>query len=347
MPSNLQARGLFPLAVAVTAGLPFLFRSDYFASIAIIFGLYAAINYAWTLVLATAGIFSFATIAIVGVAGYVAALVGGAAPASTSLETSSGGSLWLMLLCATAVGAACGVVIAAPAIRLRGVYFGLFTFGLVQVCGAYFTQSATFGYTTGLSGARGFVSDSAYGSETARLTQYFVAAGICLFSFLVYWISDRGSLGVRLRTAREDERFAAALGIATVRARFSAFVISSALLGLIGGVYIGLYGSISPNIFSFETLLELFAMIVVGGIGSAPGVLIGALLIITIQEKLNQLGAVRFIIIGALMVATVLFTRRGLVGILSHLSQHAARTTTALKQRRQPPPGLLATDDGH
>jgi branched-chain amino acid transport system permease protein len=326
------SRSLFPLSLAIAAALPFVFKSDYFASIAVLFGLYAAINYAWTLVLATAGIFSFATIAIVGVSAYVAALVGGA---TTTLQSGSGAPMWLILVVATAVGIACGVVIAAPAIRLRGVYFGLFTFGLVQVCASYFVQSSTFGYATGLSGARSFVSDANYGTEKGRLIQYFVAAGICLVAFLVYWVADHGRLGILLRTARESEQFAAAVGISTVRVRFAAFVISSGLLGLIGGVYIGIYGAVSPQIFSFETLLLLFAMIIVGGLGSSPGVLLGALAIITVQERLNNLGALRFVLIGALMLVVVVFARGGLVGIAGQLWLRGRRGVGALLRVEQ------------
>ena len=121
----------------------------------------------------------------------------------------------------------------------------------------------------------------------------------------MYKLVDSGRLGLLLRTARESEGVAKGLGIDVVRARFAVFIISSAVLGLIGGFYTGFYGGVSLTIFDFNTLLLLLAMIVVGGIGSAKGAIIGTALLLYIDRTYADLDkpAWRFVWIGIIMFA--------------------------------------------
>jgi branched-chain amino acid transport system permease protein len=313
----------WPAAFATAIILPFVITSDYFTSIAVLAGLYIAINLMWTLVLGTAGIYSFATLAIVGVAAYAAAYVGAG---SRTLEfEQEGWPIWAMLLVGGGAGAAFGILVAAPTIRLRGVYFALFTFGLVELCRAFVLTSDTFGKATGLSRTNRFVPSGDLGTDKARLMLYFIAMGTALFALLVYWAIDRGKLGLLLRASRESEPFARSLGIDVVLARMAVFAISSAVLGLIGGVYTGIYGSISPTIFAFDTLLLLFAMMVVGGLGSARGVILGVCALLLIDQKLLGLGAMRLVVIGSIMLVVVLFAHGGLAGLPNQIAGGARR----------------------
>jgi len=100
-----------------------------------------------------------------------------------------------------------------------------------------------------------------------------------------------------------------------VRARLVVFVVSSAMLGLVGAFYGSYYKGVSPSIFDFGTLLLLFAMMVVGGMWSARGVLIGTGLLLFIDQHWLSAGPPRFIAIGALMLLVTLFTEQGLDGL--------------------------------
>jgi branched-chain amino acid transport system permease protein len=303
----------WPATLAAVVILPFAIPSDYFVSVAVLGGIFIAINLMWTLVIATAGIFSFATLAIVGVAAYAAAYVGAG---SRTLEFGQQGwPIGAMLLVGAAVGLAAGLLIAAPTIRLRGVYFALFTFGLVELCRAFVLNSETFGKATGLTRTNRFVPAEELGTEQSRLTTYFIAMGLALCALLIYWAVERGRLGLLLKAVRESEPLARGIGIDVTVARLAVFGISSAMLGLIGATYTGIYGSISPTIFAFDTLLLLFAMLVVGGLGSARGVVLGVCALLLIDQKLLGLGAMRLIIIGCIMLVIVLFAQGGLVGL--------------------------------
>jgi branched-chain amino acid transport system permease protein len=300
----------FWVALALLGGLlPTFYVDDYVYSVLVLFGLYATINLMWSLVIGTAGILSFATLAIVGVGAYLA----------TYLSLKHGWNWPAMFLIATAAGVILGALVAAPAIRLRGVYFALLTFGLVELFRSYVSLSDYLGLAYGLFGAKSFVPERYDGTNTGSIIAYYAAMGLLLAALLVYWAIDHGRLGLLLRTARESESVAKALGIDVVRARFAVFVASSAMLGLTGAFYSSYYKGVSPSIFDFGKVLLLFAMMVVGGMWSARGVLIGTGLLLFIDQHWLSAGPSRFIAIGALMLVVTLFTEQGLDGIPGQL----------------------------
>jgi len=256
-------------------------------------------------VIGTAGILSFATLAFVGVGAYL----------STYLSINYGWNWPEMFAISVAAGALLGVIVAAPAIRLRGVYFALLTFGLVELFRSYASLSDNLGLAYGLFGTKSFVPERFDGTQTGSIIAYYAALGLLVVALFVYWVIDGGRLGLLLRTARESEPVAKAVGIDVVRARFAVFVASSAVLGLAGAFYASYYKGVSPSIFDFGKVLLLFAMMVVGGMWTARGVLIGTGLLLFIDQHFLSSGPARFIAAGALMLVVTLFTDRGLDGL--------------------------------
>ena len=295
--------------VALGVLLPTFYVDSYVYSVFVLFGMYGAINLMWSLVIGTAGLLSFATLAIVGVGAYTAAF----------LSIRHGLTWPEMFALGAAVGALLGAVVALPTIRLRGVYFALLTFGLVELFQSYTASSSSLGQAYGLFGAQSFVPARYIGGQTGAVIAYYAALALLMFAFVVYMLVDRGHLGLLLRTARESEPVARAIGIDVVRARFAVFVISSGVLGLVGGFYAAYYQGVSPSIFDFGQLLLLFAMIVIGGMGTARGVLMGTALLLFIDQHFQYAGAWRLIAIGVLMLVITLTTDRGLDGIPAQL----------------------------
>ena len=292
-----------------------------------IFSLYVSMNLMWMLVIGTAGIYSFATVAVVGACAYVGSYVSGGSQAGADFESARSLNVVLMLLAALAFGAFLGAIIAAPAIRLRGVYFALFTIGLAEVGRAIVKQHEVLGKTEGLFGGARFLREDQVATETGRTIHFFVGLALIVFCLVVYKLVDGGRLGLLLRTARESEGVAEGLGIDVVRARFGVFIISSAVLGLIGGFYTGFYGGASLTIFDFNTLLLLLAMIVVGGVGSAKGAIIGTALLLFIERTFTDLDtpAWHFVWIGIIMFAITLGTTSGLVGLPAQIRAYVQR----------------------
>jgi len=292
-----------------------------------IFALYASINLMWMLVIGTAGIYSFATVAVVGACAYFGAYISGGSQAGSDVEAARSLNIVLMLLGAAAFGALIGAIIAAPTIRLRGVYFALFTIGLAEVARAIVKQHEVLGKSIGLFGGARFLKESQTSTEIGRNIEFFVGLALIVFCLLVYRLVDSGRLGLLLRTARESEGVAKGLGVDVVRARFAVFIISSAVLGLIGGFYTGFYGGASLTIFDFNTLLLLLAMIVVGGVGSAKGAIVGTALLLYIDRTYADLDnpAWRFVWIGIIMFGITLGTTRGVVGLPAQIRGYVQR----------------------
>ncbi|MCC6222576.1 MAG: branched-chain amino acid ABC transporter permease [Thermoleophilia bacterium] len=304
-----------------------VYDNDVFGGHWVLFCLYASINLMWMLVIGTAGLYSFATIAVVGACAYLGALVSGGSIAGTDLEGARSLNVVLMVLAAAGFGALLGALIAAPTIRLRGVYFALFTIGLAEVGRAIVKQHEALGKNSGLFGGSRFLKSDQIATETGRTIHFFVGLALLVFCLLVYRAVEGGRLGLLLRTVRESENVARGIGVDVVRARFAVFIVSSAVLGLIGGFYTGFYGGVSLPIFDFNTLLLLLAMIVVGGLGSAKGAIVGTALLLFIDRTFADLEtpAWRTVWIGIIMFAVTLGTTRGLVGIPSQVREYLAR----------------------
>jgi branched-chain amino acid transport system permease protein len=303
--------------------LPLTFGGLGFLSDLALFAVYASANLMWSLVLGTAGIYSFATFAIVGASGYVAAY----------LSVAHGWPWPAMLVAGTVAGLVLGLLVTIPAVRLRGVYFALLTFGLASLFSSYAAVTDALGGAQGLYGAGSFILEADVGTRTGALIGSYAGLLLLVVAVIVHRMVDDGRLGLLLRTARESEPFAQALGIDIVRARLTVLAISSAVLGLVGAFYVCFYRGISPGIFDFGTLLLLFAMIVVGGIGSRRGVLLGTALLLFISEYFLQSGPARLIAIALLMLLVTLLATRGLVGIPEQLRQWLARRAAVLRAR--------------
>lgn len=303
--------------VSVALVTPFLPNS--LISVVSIFCIYASINVLWTLIVGTAGIFSLATLAVVGAAGYVAAA------ANVYL-----GVPWpFMLLIGPATGFVFGAILAAPSTRLDGLYYALLTIGVAEICRVFVLQLRALTPTSGaITQVDSFIPE-AWFLQRPGLLLGFAGAFLLLLGALLLWrLVNSERLGMLLRVARssrEDEAFAEAIGIDFRRARLTVFVISSAALGVVGAFYAMYYRSISPQIFSLDQLLLLFAMMVIGGLGRAEGAVVGAAIVTIIDKGLVTLGPPRIILIAAIMIGVTIFAREGLTGARAQFRDYRKR----------------------
>lgn len=288
---------------------PALFPSSMYntmLSAGTIFGIFAAINVCWTLIIGTASIFSLATYAVVGVAAF----------ATTYMSIQLGLPWYTLPIVGGVLGLVMGGVIAFPALRLDGFYYALLTLGLNELCRVFFTTSKQFGSASGgLYGADSFLPKSWSADAQSLLSYYSAFLLLCAALFLFRFINGK-RLGRILRMAPEKrEAFAAACGVDYRRARVTIFIVTSAALGFIGGFYATLYGGTAFSIFSFDTVLLGLAMITIGGIGKAEGAILGTLVVIFLDKVLIGLGPLRLFLIGMIMLGVVLFLNNGYFGI--------------------------------
>lgn len=305
---------------------PFLQNS--MISVVSIFCIYASINVLWTLIVGTAGIFSLATLAVVGAAGYIAAA------ANVFL-----GVPWpFMLLIGPLVGLVFGAVLAAPSTRLDGLYYALLTMGVAEICRVFVLQLRALTQSGGaITNVDSFIPEAWFLQRPGLLLGFAGAFLLLLGSLLVWRLVNSERLGMLLRvakTSREDEAFAEAVGIDFRRARLLVFVISSAALGVIGAFYAMYFRSISPQIFSLDQLLLLFAMMVIGGLGRAEGAVVGAAIVTLIDKGLIELGPVRIILVAAIMIGVTIFAREGITGARDQFRDFRKRKSGERRARR-------------
>ena len=207
--------------------LPWL--SNFALSAVAIFCIYASINLLWSLTLGTAGIFSLATMAVVGVSGYVAAA------ANVYL-----GIPWpFMFAIGTIAGLIFGGFLALPSSRLDGLYYALLTLGLAEICRVFISQIRALTPTNGsINGVSSFIPEEWYLQRPGLLLGAITALVLLLLSLLIYRLVNGETLGRQLQVAREDEEFAEAIGINLYRYKASAFALSSFYAGVSGAIIV-------------------------------------------------------------------------------------------------------------
>ena len=301
------------------------FLSNSWLTVAAVFCMFSAINVLWTLIIGTAGIFSLATLAVVGVGAY----------ASAALNVYLGLPWPLMFVAGGIAGLVMGALLALPSTRLDGLYYALLTMGVAEICRVFVQQLKPLTPMNGsINNVQGFIPADWALQRPGLLLGFAGAFVLLLLALLTFRIVNSERLGMLLQTAREEEAYAEAIGIDYRRARMQVFLISSAGLGVTGAFYAQYFGSISPQVFSLDQLMVLFAMIVIGGLGRAEGAVIGTALVVLIDKGLLDLGPLRILLVAAIMLAVTLTTNNGLTGIREQFRGFRRRRQSEARARR-------------
>jgi len=197
-------------------------------------------------------------------------------------------------------------LISYPFFRLRGPYYALATFGLLKLCEELALT------LSGLTGGSGGLS--VLWAENLTLT-YFLTLGLAVCAFLTVWLVTRSKFGLGLVSIREDEQVARAFGVAVFWHKCGALVISAALAGALGPIYLSDRLYINPGeMFGLETALMPITMAMLGGSGVLIGPVVGVVFLSLVQEVLwTQLGTLRLASLGLVLAAVGLFMPGGLV----------------------------------
>jgi branched-chain amino acid transport system permease protein len=264
------------------------------------FALFAA---AFNLLIGFVGLLSFGHAAYFGMGSYVsahAAKVWGFTPE-------------LAILAGAAVAAALGTVFGWLAIRRSGIYFAMITLALAQMVYFFCVQAA---FTGGEDGIQAVPRGHLFGvlDLSSDLTLYWVVAAIFIGGFLFLYRVVHSPFGQVLKAIRENEPRAVSLGYRVDDYKLIAFVISAAMTGVAGGTKAIVFQLATLTDVNWPMSGEAVLMTLVGGIGTIFGPPVGALVIITMQNELAQLGAWVTVVQGVIFVACVLAFRRGIIG---------------------------------
>ena len=294
--------------VAAGVGLPFVLP-QYFLYLGNVLMMSAVLAIGLDLLLGWAGQFAFAHIAFFGVGVYATAL----------FQIRLGLPFIVGMPLAAALAGAIGLLIGLPATRLRTVYLALATFAFAEA--AQWVFNAWEKVTNGPDGLR-IAAPSILGYPLGTDESAFPIMAVLLavvIAATVYLTTSK--FGRAMCAIRESEHVAAASGIDVRRVKVSAFAISAVYAGIAGGMYTLFESFVNPDVFGFQQIVLLLSMIVVGGLGTIPGVLIGVALLGLLPEVLRT--TMRSLLVwqelayGLILIAAVMFMPRGIWGTIS------------------------------
>jgi len=293
----------FGVMVAALVSAPF-FVYPVFLMKALCFALFAC---AFNLLIGYVGLLSFGHAAFLGAAGY------GAAHSAKAW----GFPPELAILFGTAVAAGLGGVIGALAIRSKGIYFANITLAFAQMA-YFFSLQAKF--TGGEDGIQSVPRGTFLSVLDLRqtLTLYFVVLAIFLGGFLLIYRAIHSPFGQVLKAIRENEPRAISLGYRAERYKLVAFVLSATFSGLAGATKALVFQLASLTDVHWTMSGEVVLMTLLGGLGTVFGPVVGAVIVVTLENYLAQLGAWVTVVQGAIFVICVLTFRRGVIGELGH-----------------------------
>jgi branched-chain amino acid transport system permease protein len=228
------------------------------------------------------------------------------------------------ILAGTAVAALLGLVAGAIAIRRQGIYFAMVTLALAQMV-FFFCLQAPF--TGGEDGIQGVPRRALFGIFDIRsdMNFYYVVLAIFAVGFLIIYRTIHSPFGQVLKAIRENEPRAISLGYKVDQYKLLAFVLSAGLTGLAGSTKAIVFQLASLTDVTWQMSGEAVLMTLVGGMGTVFGPMVGAAIIITMQNYLAGFGEYELVIQGAIFVITVLLFRRGVVGEIAALGARLAR----------------------
>jgi len=313
------ARRDFLVAVALFAIMlfvPMVTDTRYVLTQLTVFFIWAVVASQWNLVLGVAGIFSLAQMALFAVGGYATAML--AYYIGTTVPVAMLAAAFVTVLFSLVIGFAC--------LRLKGPYVALLTLAIGQVMflvvvndTACFTNPPS-GCLPLFGGARGFSRFGDLGFREMLGSKWFVGhyyiGLILLFAAQLFCIAIiRGPLGLAFRALRDNPGLALARGVSRLKYQLWVFGLSAFFTGLAGAFHAAHFGVVGPTAFSFSMLMFILAMIVVGGLGSTWGPLIGAAVLMWADEGLREVGDWREIGIGLMLATCVILLPRGLAAL--------------------------------
>jgi branched-chain amino acid transport system permease protein len=282
-----------------------LFAYPFFLMQALCFALFAC---AFNLLVGYVGLLSFGHAMFLGSAGYF----------SAHIAKVWGWPPELAIIAAALGAGAIGVVTGALAIRRQGIYFAMITLALSQMI-YFFCLQAPF--THGEDGIQAVPQGKMLGfiDLSHQMTLYYVVLAIFLFGFLAIHRIINSPFGEILKAIRENEPRAISLGYKTDRYKLAAFVLSATLVGLAGATKAIVAQNASLTDVHWSMSGEVVLMTLVGGLGTIFGPVVGAFVIVAMQNYLAGFGQWVTVIQGVIFVACVLAFRRGIVGEIAHM----------------------------
>jgi branched-chain amino acid transport system permease protein len=294
------------LGILVLLVLPVLMRT-YLSEVIDNVGLYILMGLGLNIVVGFAGLLDLGYVAFFAIGAYTMALL---TPSEFGLANLS---FWTALPFSVLAAVAAGVILGVPVLKMRGDYLAIVTMGFGEIVRILVLSDSLAPVLGGAQGILKVPNPSIAGLEIVRPEHlyYLILAG-CGLALFISWRLRDARLGRQWMAVREDEDVAEAMGINLVKTKLLAFAVGAAFSGLSGAIFVAKLGSVYPHSFNLNVSIYVLCLIIVGGMGSLPGVIVGALFIMGLPELLREFAEYRMLMYGALLIVMMLSRPEGL-----------------------------------
>lgn len=304
--NSLLSRTRSPLFLSVLVVLLFVipfFQNDYYRDVLTLTGMYAVLALGLNLMVGQTGLLNLGYVAFYAIGAYTYAI----------LSTRFGLNFWPGLVVGAATSAFMALLIGLSTLRLRGDYFAIVTLGLGEITRIVLNNSdSVTGGPNGISRiGRPAIGGMALSTPLDFYYLILIIAIVTVFAMNRLIVSRIGRAWVAIR---EDEIAAEAMGVNTFRLKLLAFVVASAWAGMVGVFFAAKMAFVSPESFTFFESVMILCMVVLGGMGSIPGIILGAFLLVTLPEVFRDFADYRMLGFGVALVLMMVFRPQGLLG---------------------------------
>ena len=301
------------MAILVLAIVFPLLTGRYEQDVAINVLVYICLGLGLNIVVGLAGMLDLGYIAFYGVGAYTYAL----------LSIHYQASFWLSLPVAAAIACVAGCIIGYPTLRMRGDYLAIVTLGFGEIVRIILNNWMTL--TNGPNGILGIDAPGIYvptftdGFHFEHLYLkklqyiYYVVLALCIFTIVAVRRLNFSRVGRAWEAIREDETAAELMGVNTFRLKLLAYGMGALFGGLAGAFFSARMRFVSPESFTFIESATVLAMVVLGGMASIPGIILGALALIVLPEVFREFELYRMLALGGAMVLMMLFRPEGII----------------------------------
>lgn len=304
---NLKIFGLV-IVIAIALLLP-VGLSDYWQYVLTVALFYVIMAVSWNLLGGYTGQFSLAHHSFGMIGAYT----------STLLMAKAGAPFWLSVPAAIVLTGILSLILGIVCLRVAGLYLALITWAFAEVVRNYFRLHYAF---TG--GDRGLDSPLLFGTLQPTPYYYFFL-GLTVFSIALIAVLMRSRIGYYLRAIRDDAIAARSMGVNIVRYKIFAFIMASVLAGMAGAFFGHTIGLISPVMGDFNEMAMIIIFVVIGGMRTQPGPVVGAIAVRITMELLRGQSEIRIILLSALVIIIMRFFNGGLMDLVRRVRKMIGR----------------------
>lgn len=302
-----QGRLIFTvLGILFVATLPWMVGL-FLSQALFIIGMYVMMGLGLNIVVGYAGLLDLGYVAFFAFGAYTMGIL-----TSTGELGRSGLNFWGALPFAMLVGVLWGLVLGFPVLRMRGDYLAIVTLGFGEIIRILALSNWLAPFGGGAQGILHIPKPVFFGivMDSPQAMYYLVVLGALLAAFVTIRLRD-SRLGRQWMAMREDEDVAEAMGINLVQTKLLAFSIGAAFSALAGAIFAARIGNIFPHSFNILISMNAISLIIVGGLGSIPGVIVGAIILIGLPEMLREFAEYRLLMYGILLIVMMLAKPEG------------------------------------